>query len=130
MGRTAGALNKDYTDARDELARRGVPLRLVSAIIDASTNGNINLNEIFGDFRVGAITSTSNNVTLTADLSIVDAQGDTAMIVAPVGPITGQLTRAQPLVSIDGRGAQGGHAFVMFNDTGDALMGQPGQAIG
>ncbi len=59
-----------------------------------------------------------------------DAHGDAAVIVAPVGPIAGQLAGTQALVSVDRRGAQGGHALVMLDDPGDALVGQGGQAVG
>src|SRR5678815_5516653 len=44
--------------------------------IDILTNGNITINEITDDLRVGDITSTSHDVLLYAPLAIVDALDD------------------------------------------------------
>jgi parallel beta-helix repeat protein len=46
--------------------------------IDVETNGDIVLTETEGDLRAGQITSTANDVTLTAPASILDAQADAA----------------------------------------------------
>ncbi len=44
--------------------------------IDVFTNGNVILTETEGNLRAGTITSTQNDVVLTAAAGIVDAQGD------------------------------------------------------
>ncbi|MBI5616868.1 MAG: right-handed parallel beta-helix repeat-containing protein, partial [Gammaproteobacteria bacterium] len=44
--------------------------------IDVYTNGNVILTETEGDMRLGTITSTQHDVTLTAQVSFVDAIGD------------------------------------------------------
>ncbi len=59
MGRTAGALNKDYTDARDELARRaaqallttGARLPSLRALAEAAEVDQGTLRHYFGDRR-------------------------------------------------------------------------------
>ena len=55
-----------------------------SGHVDVLTNGFVTLSEQAGDLRVGSITSTSNDVTLTAPASIVDALDDTAADVTGV----------------------------------------------
>ncbi len=51
---------------------------LAGGHIDVTSNGDIALTESTGDLRVGLITSTGGNVTLTAAGSIVDAESDPA----------------------------------------------------
>jgi hypothetical protein len=54
----------------------GVTEVLASGHIDVLTNGFVTLTEQTGDMRVGTITSTGNDVSLTAPSSIVDALAD------------------------------------------------------
>ena len=74
MEATADA-NPDPDDARVNVS--GITDILGSGHIDVLTNGFITLEELAGDLRAGSITSTDDDVTLTAPASIVDALDDT-----------------------------------------------------
>ena len=62
----------------------GITEILGTGHIDVLTNGFVTLTELTGDMRVGSITSTANDVTLTAPESIVDALADAAADVTGV----------------------------------------------
>ncbi|MCI0363313.1 MAG: hypothetical protein L0219_05485, partial [Phycisphaerales bacterium] len=49
---------------------------LGSGRVDATSNGDIALTETIGDMRIGLVTSTAGNVSLTAAGSVVDADSD------------------------------------------------------
>jgi hypothetical protein len=75
--------------------------------IDILTNGNITINEITDDLRVGDITSTSHDVLLYAPLAIVDAlddpngtdvSGENITLVAGTGlQLNGTISNPMPL---------------------------------
>ena len=75
---------KNSQPADIQVSVLGITDILGSGHIDVLTNGYITLAEQFDDMRVGNITSTADDVTLTAPVSIVDALADSSADVTGV----------------------------------------------